>query len=92
MGGSALQWYDQNQTPINLFWKLGVGGEGEGGFQLEFPILNFKTILSFSCEDAAQQVLMSVCLSVCLSVVNMKFYLYPDQIRSNSKGGEENFY
>ena len=29
----------------------------------------------FSCEDAAQQVLMSFCLSVCLSVVNLKIYL-----------------
>ena len=28
----------------------------------------------FSCEDAAQQVLMYVCLSVCVSVVNLKIY------------------
>ena len=29
----------------------------------------------FSCEDTAQQVLMSICMSVCLSEVKLKFSL-----------------
>ena len=36
-----------------------------------------KKTLIFGCEDAAQQVLMSVCLSVCLSVDNLKFFFIP---------------
>ena len=34
----------------------------------------YSTLKIFSCEDAAQQVLMSVCLSVCPCVVNLKTY------------------
>ena len=36
--------------------------------------LGIQAAILFSCEDAAQQVLMS-CLSVCLSVRKLKFYL-----------------
>ena len=56
-------------NPIVVHCTKGIAATGTfiAFFQIRDDLYNPKYVIIFSCEDAAQQVLMSVCLCVCPS-------------------------